>query len=58
MIFLPLTFLVGLFGLNFVTTSPEFVISIPGDSVFLLIIAITVVSAVTMAWFFRRKGWL
>jgi Mg2+ and Co2+ transporter CorA len=41
-----------------VTTNPEFVISIPGDSVFLIIIAITVVSAVLMAWFFRRKGWL
>jgi len=58
MIFLPLTFLVGLFGLNFVTTSPEYAIPISGESLFSLIIILTAISAALMAWFFRRKGWL
>jgi len=58
MIFLPLTFLVGLFGLNFVTTSPEWAIPLPGVWVFALIILATVISALIMAWYFRRKGWL
>ncbi len=58
MIFLPLTFLVGLFGLNFVTTNPEFAIPISGESLFWLILILTAISAAVMAWFFRRRGWL
>lgn len=58
MIFLPLTFLVGLFGLNFVTTQPEFEIPFSGAALFWLIIGFTMVSALLMAWYFRRRGWL
>jgi magnesium transporter len=58
MIFLPLTFLVGLFGLNFVTTAPEFEIPLSGALVFLMIIIFTLVSGGVMAWYFRRRGWL
>jgi magnesium transporter len=58
MIFLPLTFLIGLFGLNFVTTEPEFVIALPGVMVFLLILLVTLVGGGLMAWFFRKQGWL
>lgn len=58
MIFLPLTFLIGLFGLNFVTTTPEMAIPLPGNVVFMLIILFTAISAGVMAWLFRKKGWL
>jgi magnesium transporter len=58
MIFLPLTFLVGLFGLNFVTTSPELTIPISGAWVFALIIIFTLASGLLLGWYFKRKGWL
>lgn len=58
MIFLPLTFLVGLFGLNFVTTEPEFVISVPGSLVFFLIIMATSIAGGIIAYYFRKRGWL
>jgi len=58
MIFLPLTFLVGLFGLNFVTTAPEYTIPLSGEVMFAFILILTAVSAVILAWFFRRRGWL
>ena len=58
MIFLPLTFVIGLFGLNFVTTQPEFQLPIDGAVMFTLIVLMTGVSGSWLLWFFRRKGWL
>jgi magnesium transporter len=58
MIFLPLTFLVGLFGLNFVTTQPELVIGAPGIVVFFFIILVTAASGAAIAVYFRKRGWL
>jgi len=58
MMFLPLTFIVGLFGINFITTSPVLVIPASGLIVLVTIISLTVGSAIAMAWFFRRQGWL
>jgi magnesium transporter len=58
MIFLPLTFVVGLFGLNFVTTEPELSIPLSGQVVFGIIVAITVVTSVSLYSLFRRRGWL
>lgn len=58
MIFLPLTFLVGLFGLNFVTTTPEWTIPLRGEWVFGLILIITILSGIMLALYFRRRGWL
>lgn len=58
MIFLPLTFLVGLFGLNFVTTNPEWTIPLPGDWVFALILIMTIVCGIALGWYFRKRGWL
>ncbi|MBI5929460.1 MAG: magnesium transporter CorA family protein [Chloroflexi bacterium] len=57
-IFLPLTFLVGLFSLNFITTKPELAIPLPGWAFFILLTFITLLSGMLLAWFFRRKGWL
>lgn len=58
MLFLPLTFIIGLFGLNFVTTQPELEIPLSGGLVLFLIILVTVVFGMLLIWFFRRKGWL
>jgi magnesium transporter len=58
MIFLPLTFIIGLFGLNFVTTQPEMQIPIDGGWMFTLIVVLTGASGSWLLWFFRRKGWL
>jgi magnesium transporter len=58
MIFLPLTFIVGLFGINFITTQPELVIQLPGVTVLIFILMLTFLSAFGLAWFFRRQGWL
>lgn len=58
MVFLPLTFLIGLFGLNFITTDPELRIPLPGTVVLLGIVVSTMVIAALLAWFFRRQGWL
>jgi magnesium transporter len=58
MIFLPLTFLVGLFELNFITTDPGLVIPISGSLMFLVILGVITLSTGMMSWFFRRKGWL
>lgn len=58
MIFLPLTFLVGLFGLNFVTTTPEWTIPLRGDWVFALILIFTIISGIVLGLYFRKRGWL
>jgi len=58
MIFLPLTFLIGLFGLNFVTTDPSFVIPLSGSLFFGIILLLMVLTAGFMTWFFRYRGWL
>ncbi|NDJ78550.1 MAG: magnesium transporter CorA family protein [Chloroflexi bacterium] len=58
MIFLPLTVLIGLFELNFITTDPGLVIPISGTLMLLVILGLIVVSIGSMSWFFRHKGWL
>lgn len=58
MIFLPITFISGLFELNFVTTQTELQIPLSGILTFLLIMGVMVVIAVAMIWFFRRQDWL
>lgn len=58
MIFLPLTFIVGLFGLNFITTQPELSIPLPGQLVFTLIVLIAVLMSIILFALFRKRGWL
>lgn len=58
MIFLPLTFIIGLFELNFVTTEPELRIPVPGLLMFILIVAVMAMIAGAMIWFFRKQEWI
>jgi magnesium transporter len=58
MIFLPLTFLSGLFELNFVTTPDPLTLPITGRIMFFLVLSLMIVSAGGMFWFLRRRGWL
>lgn len=58
MIFLPLTFLSGIFELNFITTEPELRIPIPGISLLGIILLLMFVIMSIMVWYFRRRGWL
>ncbi len=57
-IFLPLTFLVSLFSLNFITTEPELEIPLPGWLFFILLTLITLLAGTLLAWLFRKRGWL
>jgi magnesium transporter len=58
MIFLPLTFLIGIFELNFVTTDPPLSIPVPGLLMLGIIITMMLFIVIGMVWFFRRRGWL
>lgn len=58
MIFLPLTFLTGLFELNFTTTSNPFELPISGALLFFGVIVAMIVSAGIMLLVFRQRGWL
>ncbi len=58
MIFLPLTFLSGLFELNFATTSEPVVLPISGQTMFLVVVSLMILSAALMALIFRRRGWI
>ena len=58
MIFLPLTFLIGIFELNFVTTDPPLSIPVPGLMMLIIILVLMSVITAGMIWFFRRQGWI
>lgn len=58
MIFLPLTFLTGLFELNFATTADPIVLPINGQAMFIFVIIAMILSAATMIVMFRRRGWI
>jgi magnesium transporter len=54
-LFLPLTFLTGLFGMNFLYLTGTLE---PSNLSFVIGIAIMVLSVVIQIYFFRRRGWL
>lgn len=58
MIFLPLTVIIGIFELNFVTAETEFRIPIPGLGMFFIIIGLMIIIMSTMIWFFRKREWI
>lgn len=58
MIFLPITFLVSLFGLNFITTDPPLTIPINGWLVFLFLLVIAGGIGAMLWRYFRRQQWI
>jgi magnesium transporter len=52
-IFLPLTFLCGVYGMNF-----EFMPELKWVAGYPLSLGLMVISAVLPIWYFKRKGWL
>lgn len=58
MIFFPLTFITGLFELNFISTTSPFELPISGTLLFASIIVSMVLIVTLMVWYFRRQGWL
>jgi len=58
MIFLPLTFFIGLFDLNFAQIPEPFILPITGTAMFFVVMISMVGSAAFMAVMFRRRGWL
>jgi magnesium transporter len=58
MIFLPLTFFIGLFDLNFAQIPEPFILPITGTAMFFLVMISMVGSAGVMFYMFRRRGWI
>lgn len=58
MIFLPLSFLTGLFELNFATTSNPLILPINGGIMLLIVIFAMIASAGVMTYVFKQRGWL
>jgi magnesium transporter len=58
MIFLPLTFLMGLFELGFATTEDPAVLPISGQAMLAFVLLCMIASVIAMVIFFRRRGWL
>lgn len=58
MIFLPLTFITGLFELNFISTTDQFQLPISGFGLFLSILFSMVAIVGIMVAYFRNQGWL
>lgn len=58
MIFLPLTFITGLFELNFISTTDQFQIPISGFGLFLAILIAMIMTVLGMVAYFRNQGWI
>jgi len=57
-IFIPLTFIVGLYGMNFDRKSPWNMPELGWHYGYPLSLAIMVITAVGLVWFMARKGWI
>lgn len=58
MIFLPLTFITGVFELNFISPATPFLLPISGSVLFTLLIVTMLVIASLMIMFFHKKAWI
>lgn len=58
MIFLPLTFITGLFELNFISTTDQLQLPISGFALFLMILFSMIFIVALMVWYFRQQRWL
>ncbi len=58
MVFLPFTFFVGLFQLNFVTIAEPMILPINGLVMLITVALLMIASGAAMLIFFRRRGWV
>lgn len=58
MIFLPLTFITGVFELNFISPTDPFLLPVSGAVLFISIMVAMILIVTLMIWYFRRQGWL
>lgn len=58
MIFLPFTFFLGLFGLEFITPTEPLILPISGMAMMVMIIFLMVVSVLGMILYFRHRNWI
>lgn len=58
MIFLPLTFITGLFELNFISTTDQFEIPLSGTALFIMIVITMILIVSLMVFYFRQQRWL
>lgn len=58
MVFLPLTFITGVFELNFITPIDELMIPISGGVLFSVIVATMILIVASMVMYFRQQNWL
>jgi magnesium transporter len=52
-IFIPLTFIAGIYGMNF-----EYMPELKSQSGYFTVLAAMVVMAISLVWYFRRQGWI
>jgi magnesium transporter len=57
-IFMPLSFIVGVYGMNFNTDSPTNMPELNWRYGYVLVLAVLAATAGGMLWFFWRRGWL
>ncbi|MGJ3237102.1 MAG: magnesium transporter CorA family protein [Anaerolineae bacterium] len=58
MLFLPLTFITGVFELNFISTTEALELPVSGLVLSLLIFLVMLAIVTTMIWYFRQQKWL
>lgn len=57
-VFMPLTFIVGLYGMNFDTAEPLNMPELHWRYGYLYALGLCVLCVAAMLWYFRRKGWI
>lgn len=57
-IFMPLSFIAGIYGMNFDTSSPWNMPELTSAYGYPMVLAVMALTAIGFLWFFKRKGWI